>query len=111
MPGKYVFLTLVDVIDSKVFTESKVAEWREHLLDSYEDVLHPIKAKIDSVSPLKFFVCDSLINEVLANAVIGMRKVIDGAHPIESPNIFKIAAYLTYWWLRHKPVSIHYPPR
>ena len=50
-----------------------------------------------------------LAEEVIADAVIGMRKVVEGVHSVEEPNPFKEAAYLAYWWLRHKPVSIHYP--
>ena len=109
MSDKYVFLSLVDLIDDDVFSESTVRKWRNHLLDSYEEVFRLIKAQIDSVSSLKFFISDTLVNEAIADAIIGLRKVIYGAHPIENPNAFKVASYLAYWWLRHKPVSIHYP--
>jgi len=68
-----------------------------------------MKAKIHPVSPLKFFPNSALVEEVIADAVIGMRKVVDGVHSVEKPNPFKEVAYLAYWWLRHKPVSIHYP--
>ena len=110
--GKQVFYSLVDVIDDDngVFTVSKVWEWQEHLLASFEEVLNIMKAKIDSSSPVSFFLNRALVEETIADAIIGMKKVVDSrSHTIESPNAFKIASYLAYWWLRHKPVSIHYP--
>jgi len=103
-----VYPSVVEVTDN-VFTESVVRKWRERILDSYEIIFTMMKAKIDPVSPLKFFFSDTLVEEAIADAIIGMRKVVRGAHPIEHPNTFKEAAYLAYWWLRHKPVSIHYP--
>lgn len=51
-----------------------------------------------------------MINEVVGDAVIGMSKIIDKTpHPVEHPNAFKISAYLGYWFLRHKPISVLYP--
>lgn len=67
------------------------------------------ESKIDPVSPLKFFANSALIEDVIADAVIGMRKVVDGVHFVEKPNPFKEIAYLAYWWLRHKPIGVHYP--
>jgi hypothetical protein len=109
MSIKYVYPDVVKVIDDKVFTESKVKKWREHLLKSYVLIFSSMKAKIDPISSVKFFLSDTLIEEVIADAIIGMRKVVDGVHSIKGPNAFKEAAYLTYWWLRHKPGSVHYP--
>ena len=109
MFNKHVFVTLVDVIDDKVFTESIVKGWRDHLLNSYEKIFCLMKKRIDPVSCIKFFLNDELVNETITDAIIGMRKIVEGVHPIESPNAFKVAGYLAYWWMRHKPVSIHYP--
>jgi hypothetical protein len=105
-----VYPSIVKLID-EVFTESLVIKWRDRMLNSYEIILSIIKRKIDPISPLKFFCSDTLVEEAVADAIIGMRKVIKSVHPIEHPNAFKEAAYLTYWWLRHKPVSVHYPPK
>ncbi|MGN1101170.1 MAG: hypothetical protein ACI4RG_03195 [Huintestinicola sp.] len=67
------------------------------------------KKKIDDSTRVRFFVCKSLIDEVIVDAIIGMRKITDSQYTqTENPNSFKIIAYLTYWWLRHKPASVHY---
>jgi hypothetical protein len=106
----HVFLKPVDVTDEELFTEEVAICWKTHMLDAYEDVFHGIKAKIDPVSSIKFFASKSLIEEVIVDAIIGLRKITDSkTHTVRFPNAFKIAAYLAYWWLRHKPVSIHYP--
>ena len=110
--GKHVFYSFVDVIDDDdgVFTVSKAEQWRNHLLDSFEEVFKIMKAKIDPSSPVSFFPNRALVQETIFDAIIGMKKVVNSrSHTIESPNAFKIASYLAYWWLRHKPVSIHYP--
>jgi hypothetical protein len=109
---KHVYFSFVDVIDNDdgVFTESLVWQWHDHLLASFKEVFNIMKAKIDSISPISFFLNRALVEEVIADAIIGMKKVVDsGSHDVESPNAFKIASYLAYWWLRHKPVSIYYP--
>jgi hypothetical protein len=110
--GNHVFYSFVDVIDDDdgVFTKSKAYEWKLHLLDSYEEVFKIMKAKIDSSFPISFFFSRALAEEVIIDAIIGMKKIVNSrSNDIESPNAFKIAAYLAYWWLRHKPVSVHYP--
>lgn len=39
-----------------------------------------------------------------------MKKITDSSfNSVENPNAFKVAAYLSYWWLRHKPVCVYYP--
>jgi hypothetical protein len=108
MSIKYVYPAIVKVTD-EVFTESMVKKWRNHILNSYVFIFRIMKAKIDPISSVKFFFNDALAEEAIADAVIGMRKVVDGVHSVKNPNAFKVAAYLAYWWLRHKPVSIHYP--
>ena len=105
----HIFLTHVDIID-EVFTEEVADEWKKHLLNSYEDVYNSMKAIIDPVSPIKFFASKSLIEETILDTIIGLKKVTGSSvHEVRFPNAFKIAAYLAYWWLRHKPISLHYP--
>ena len=108
----YVFLKLVDVYDDKVFTRARVKEWKKHVLDCYTDVYEGLKSKINMASPIKFFIDKELLDETFVDAIIDMRKITDtNLHEIEDPNTFKIAAYVSYWWLRHKPINIHYPTK
>jgi hypothetical protein len=37
------------------------------MLDSYEDVFHEIREKIDPISSIKFFVSKSLVDEVVVD--------------------------------------------
>jgi len=107
----YVYLKLVDVIDD-IFTEDITTEWKKRMLYSYSDVFKYFKTIIDPVSPIKFYVSKSLVEEVVVDAIIGLKKITGSTvHSVEFPNNFKIAAHLAYWWVRHKPVSIHYPQR
>jgi len=107
---KHIYLSLVDVVDKKVFTEDKMWEWKRHIMSSYKAVFYEMKAKIDPSAPLNFFLNRALFDEVIIDAIIGMRKITDSRfNNVEEPNGFKVASYLAYWWLRHKPVSIHYP--
>ncbi|MGN0486431.1 MAG: hypothetical protein ACI4GB_04290 [Acutalibacteraceae bacterium] len=107
---RFVYIKSIDIYDDTVFTKERTLEWENHLLDSYEDVFLGIKAKIDPVSPVKFNINKALLDETIIDAVIGMRKITDSSfNSVEDPNSFKIAAYLAYWWLRHKPASVYYP--
>lgn len=105
-----VYYDYLDIYDDKVFTHERVNMWKSHLCDCYEDVYKGLKAKLDYSSPINFNLSISMLDEVLVDAVIGMRKVVTSDNnSVEDPNTFKIAAYLSYWWLRHKPVYLHYP--
>lgn len=105
---KYNDYTHIDVIDT-IFTKEKILEWKKHIVASYENVLHRFKKELDPINHIQFFLNESLLDEVLIDAVIGMKKITDSKfNAVESPNAFKIAAYIAYWWLRHKPVSLHF---
>jgi hypothetical protein len=98
------------VIDENLFTEKITSDWKEYLLNSYEDVFLKLKSRIDPSSPISFFISKSLIEEIIVDVVIGLKKITNSpAHHVRFPNAFKIAAHLSYWLVRHKPVSIHYP--
>jgi hypothetical protein len=110
MNDDFVYYTYVDVTDEKVFTFDLTEKWKDDMLDSYEEVFTLLKSKVDPVSSISFFISESLMDEVIADAVIGMRKITNSReHSVSTPNTFKIAGYLSYWWMRHKPVSINYP--
>ena len=107
---KFVFLKLIDVYDDKVFTKERCQEWKDHMFDVYEDTYRGLVKKLGAGSLIEFFINKPLVDEVVVDAVVGMRKIVDSQYTaVENPNAFKIISYLSYWWLRHKPVSIHYP--
>lgn len=105
-----VYFDFVDVADEKVFTKQRMREWEKNLRDAYSDVLDEMQSKMSKESPIQFFMNFSLLEETVVDAVIGMRKIVNSDNNfVEEPNAFKIVAYLTYWFLRHKPISTHFP--
>lgn len=106
---RFVFLKDVPVYDDIVFTVERTNEWKNHIIDVYEDVFTKLKEKIDPSCSIKFSLNKSLLDETIVDAVIGMRKITDSKfNGIEDPNSFKIISYLAYWWLRHKPANVYY---
>ena len=110
MSENFVFLKLVNVFDEKVFTKERSQEWKNHMINSYEDIFQGLKVKLGSdANTIGFAINKSLVDEVIIDAIVGMRKITDSKYTsIEDPNAFKIISYLAYWWLRHKPVSVHF---
>lgn len=110
MKNSFVFLSPIKVYDEKIFTKERAKKWKIHIRDSYKCVLEELRSKMDSSSMIDFFICKSLVDEVIVDAIIGMRKITDSKYnSIEDPNSFKVISYLAYWFLRHKPVSLYYP--
>lgn len=100
----------VKITNDDFFTKKRLAEWRLFIAKCCLGVCEGLIANVDPSSHVSYFVSEALINEVVGDAVIGMAKIIDKTpHPVEHPNAFKIAAYLGYWFLRHKPISVLYP--
>lgn len=109
MENDFVYYGYVDIYDD-IFTEERLYEWKKHIVNSYKVVRDVLRQKIDPDSPIEFCVNYSLLKEVIVDAVIGMKKITDSSfNSVENPNAFKVAAYLSYWWLRHKPVCVYYP--
>ncbi len=109
MENDFVYYGYVDIYDD-IFTEERLYEWKKHIVNSYKVVRDVLTQKIDPDSPIEFCVNYSLLKEVIVDAVIGMKKITDSSfNSVENPNAFKVAAYLSYWWLRHKPVCVYYP--
>lgn len=101
----------VQITNDDFFTASRLAEWRIYIAKCCIDICDGLISKVDPVNCVTYFLSESLLKEVVGDAVIGMSKIIyQTPHPVEHPNAFKIAAYLGYWFLRHKPISILYPP-
>lgn len=100
----------VPIIYGKFFTKERIAGWKEYIGLCCKNLCNGLMNLLDPSSMISYYVSISLIDEVIGDAVIGMSKIIDKTpHPIEEPNAFKIAAYLSYWFLRHRPISILYP--
>ena len=110
MKDRQVFYNYITVYDDNVFTRKKGTEWGQQLVNAYEKVFHALNEQMDKSSPVTFHISLSLVEEVIVDAIIGMRKITDSTNnDVKTPNAFKIAAYLSYWWLRHKPAYLHYP--
>lgn len=111
--NKYVNCMQIDyvkIVNEDFFTRERLAEWRIFIANCCRDVCEGLISKVDPKNHVSYFLSEALVNEVVGDAVIGMSKIIDKTpHPVEKPNAFKIAAYLGYWFLRHKPISILYP--
>lgn len=100
----------VQITNNDFFTTKRLSDWRIFIAKCCHDVCEGLMAKVDPECHVTYFLSSSLLKEVVGDAVIGMGKIIDKTpHPIEKPNAFKIAAYLGYWFLRHKPISVLYP--
>lgn len=100
----------VDLFQDKFFTTKRLSEWKIFIAQCCEDVCEGLISKIAPENNISYFLSESLLDETIGDAVIGMSKIIDKTpHPVEEPNAFKIAAYLGYWFLRHKPISVLYP--
>lgn len=100
----------VQITNEEFFTEERLQEWRVFIAKCCTNICEGMMAKVAPECHITYFCSMSLLEEVIGDAVIGMAKIIDKTpHPIERPNAFKVAAYLAYWFLRHKPISVIYP--
>ncbi|MEZ3453270.1 MAG: hypothetical protein K1W17_02765 [Oscillospiraceae bacterium] len=100
----------VKITNGDFFTSERLAEWRIFIAKCCRDVCEGLIKKVDPKCFVSYFLSEALVDEVVGDAVIGMAKIINKTpHHVEHPNAFKIAAYLGYWFLRHKPISILYP--
>lgn len=108
--NKSVYLEEIKVSDNDFFNDERLDEWKRFIALRAKIICEELKNKVDVVCGVDYFVSYTLIKEVIRDAVVGMRKIIYRTpHDVEHPNAFKIAAYLSYWFMRHKPVSIYYP--
>jgi len=44
-----------------------------------------------------------LINEIVINAIVDIDRVC-AFHPVKNPTRYKYAAYISYWWLKMRPL-------
>lgn len=107
--SELVYYDYVSVFDENVFTQARADAWRSYLKNSYNSIFYEFQEIIDNSVPIQFYMNRALLDEVVVDAIIGMRKIVESNNnSVENPNSFKVAAYLSYQWLRHKPVSIYY---
>ena len=105
----YIRYDEVKVFDGDFFTEEKALVWKDHLLNCYEAVRQELDDQLDFSCEIEFYINIALLQETFYDAIIGMRKIVSSDNnKIERPNSFKVAAYISYWWLRHKPACFHY---
>ena len=105
----YIRYDEVKVFDGDFFTEEKALVWKDHLLNCYEAVRQELDDQLDFSCEIEFYINIALLQETFYDAIIGMRKIVSSDNnKIERPNSFKVAAYISCWWLRHKPAWFHY---
>ena len=82
-------------ITSPFFTRKRLSEWRIFIAKCCKAVCDNIVGKVNPKHKVSYYVSHSMVRETVADAVIGMAKIIDGSpHNVKQPNAFKIAAYL-----------------
>ncbi len=97
MNEEFVYYDYLNIYDDKVFTEKRVNGWKMHILECYADIFEGLKSKLDYDSPVCFNLSLSLLDEVIVDAIIGMRKIVHSENnSVDDPNTFKIAAYIAY---------------
>lgn len=90
-----------------IFTKEKMLSWEQDLMESYESILKMFLSEMDPESPVAFAMNPSLLDDAIVDAVLGLKKITQSTNnTVDEPNTFKIVAYVTYWFLRHKPIQI-----
>lgn len=90
-----------------IFTKEKMLSWEQDLMESYESILKMFLSEMDPESPVAFAMNPSLLDDTIVDAVLGLKKITQSTNnTVDEPNTFKIVAYVTYWFLRHKPIQI-----
>lgn len=95
----------LDVFNGDFFTEDRFKEWYNMLLNFAGESLNLIREEIGNVRGISYEINSVLLREVVYDAMIGLRTIVVSENNyVDAPNPFKIAAYLGYWFLRHKPI-------
>lgn len=93
------------VLDDNFFTEEKFREWYNMLLDFSEASINLLREETGNIMGISYEVNTVLLREVVYDAIIGLKTIVDSDNnEVKEPNAFKIASYLGYWFLRHKPI-------
>ena len=105
MENKSVTATALPVLDDAFFTEARFKKWYNILLSFAGETINLLCDDIGNIDGIDFEINHVLLKEVVYDAMIGLKTiVVSDNNTIEQPNPFKIAAYLGYWFLRHKPI-------
>lgn len=105
MNSNCVFADALSVLDDKFFTEERFKEWYNMLLAFAVESINLLREETGNIKDVSYEVNTVLLHEVVYDAMIGLKTiVISDNNTVNEPNPFKIASYLGYWFLRHKPI-------
>ncbi len=93
------------VLDDVFFTEERFREWYNMLLEFSVESINILREETGNVKGITFEINTVLLQEVVYDAMIGLKTIVaSDNNDVQAPNSFKIASYLGYWFLRHKPI-------
>lgn len=91
--------------DGSFFNEELFKEWCNLLYKFSFQTISILREEIGNIEGIHFEINTVLIEEVVYDAMIGLKTIVaSDNNDVEAPNPFKIAAYLAYWFIRHKPI-------
>lgn len=93
------------VLDNDFFTENRFIEWYNMMLSFSEATINELREQTGNIRGVAYEINTVLLQEVVYDAMIGLKTiVVSENNKVCAPNPFKIASYLGYWFLRHKPI-------
>ena len=102
---KNVLAKSLPVLDDSYFNKALFARWYNDLRKCTENTLTVLQENIGNVKGFYFRLNPTMLEEVVYDAIIGLRKIVSSENnEVQEPNPFKIAAHLGYWFIRHKPI-------
>lgn len=98
-------LNVLDEGDQSFFNQTLFKDWVNMLYKFSHSTISILRKEIGNVVGVSFEINYTLLQEVVYDAIIGLKTiVVSENNTVESPNPFKIAAHLAYWFVRHKPI-------
>jgi hypothetical protein len=71
----------------------------EYAFEFYKILSKNIGVKLDLV------ISENLLDQVIVDTIEDLKRLVD-FHPTRNPNTIKEVAYITFWWLKRKPLFI-----
>ena len=103
--NRSVFVSELEVLDEAVFTQERFSKWYNILVDFAVESIDTLREEIGNIDGITYEINTVLLHEVVFDAIVGLKTIVTSENnEVEAPNPFKIAAYLGYWFLRHKPI-------